>query len=184
MSRGAGPVRQLGLVVRDPDAAMRYWSDVLGIGPFFVNRHIRFEEFVYRGAPSPSPDVTLCFAQSGDLQIEIIAQHDDAPSAYRDFLAAGHEGVQHVAAWFDEDDTYRAACLDLETRGLRLVHSGKAAGLDVRFAYYEGPGGGTPLLELAQATKPEVMAFAEMVAAAGARWDGRDPIRTMAGVPE
>ena len=157
---------------------------MLGVGPFFVTRRIRFEEFVYRGVPSPSPDVTLCFAQSGDLQIEIIAQHDDAPSAYRDFLAAGHDGMQHLAAWFDQDDPYRAACLDLEARGLRQVHAGKAAGLEVRFAYYEGPGGGTPLIELAQATKPEVIGFAEMVATAGADWDGHDPVRTMAGVAE
>jgi hypothetical protein len=39
MSRIYGEVRQLGYVVRDIDAAMRHWVDVLGVGPwFYVDR--------------------------------------------------------------------------------------------------------------------------------------------------
>lgn len=181
--RHADPLRQLGLVVRDADAVMRYWSETLGVGPFFANRRIRFEEFVYRGRPSPSPEVTLCFAQSGGLQVEIIEQHDDAPSAYRDFLSAGYEGMQHIASWFSDDAGYVAAQRELEGRGLVPVHSGKASGMEVRFCYFEAPGGGLPLLEIAQATKPEVIGFAEMIAGAGASWDGRDPIRVVTGLP-
>jgi len=35
MSRIWGPVRQNGYVVRDVEAAMKYWTDVVGVGPFF-----------------------------------------------------------------------------------------------------------------------------------------------------
>lgn len=177
-----GPIRQLGLVVADAEAAMAHWTRTLGAGPFFVNRHLRFEDFVYRGKASPSPLVTLCFAQIGDLQIEIIEQHDDAPSVYRDFISAGHEGLQHVACWFDDNPGFDAACRDLGDGGMHLAQSGKAQGLDVRFAYYAPADGGLPQLELAQATKPEVIGFAKAVAAASVGWNGRDPVRPVTSI--
>jgi hypothetical protein len=37
MSRAFGPIRQIAFVVRDIDAAMRQWTEVLGVGPFHVN---------------------------------------------------------------------------------------------------------------------------------------------------
>ncbi len=35
MSRLFGDVRQNGYVVRDLEAAMKHWTQVLGVGPFF-----------------------------------------------------------------------------------------------------------------------------------------------------
>jgi len=58
-----------------------------------------------KGKPSPV-DVSIALANSGALQIELIQQRNDAPSMYRDFLNAGHEGLQHLAYWtmrFEDD---------------------------------------------------------------------------------
>ena len=105
MSRIFGEPRQNGYVVRDVEAAMRHWSEVLGVGPWFYFEHVPIEAFHYRGELSPL-QVSIALANSGALQIELIQPRNDVPSMYRDFLAAGHEGLQHLAYWterFDED---------------------------------------------------------------------------------
>src|SRR5262249_38667574 len=74
---------------------MRHWIDVLGVGPWFYIEHLSVPDFTYKGQPSPV-NVSLALANSGPLQVELIQQRNDAPSLYRDFLNAGHEGLQHV----------------------------------------------------------------------------------------
>ena len=90
MSRLFGDVIQNGYVVRDIETAMRHWIDILGVGPWFYIEQLPVPDFQYKGQPSPV-DVSLALANSGTLQIELIQQRNDAPSMYRDFLAAGHE---------------------------------------------------------------------------------------------
>ena len=104
MSRVFGPMRQIGVVVRDLDAALRHWTEALGVGPFFVLPNLSPDGFRYRGEPSAPPLMSIALGNSGDMQVELIQQHDDHPSAYRDFLEAGREGVQHVSAWLNPDD--------------------------------------------------------------------------------
>ena len=58
MSRLFGPLRQMGYVVKDIDAAMRYWIDVCQIGPWFYIDKLAVDDFRYKGQPSrifPSP---------------------------------------------------------------------------------------------------------------------------------
>jgi 4-hydroxyphenylpyruvate dioxygenase-like putative hemolysin len=104
MSVKFGEIRQIAFVVDDIDAAMAYWSDGLGIGPFFIKRRIRFDAFTYRGGSAASPAVSIALANSGGLQIELIQQHDDLPSIYREFQARHGQGFQHVSAWLTRDD--------------------------------------------------------------------------------
>ena len=101
MSRIFGAITQNGYVVRDIHAALKHWIEVLGVGPWFLSEHVPFDTFSYKGQPSKA-DVAIALANSGPLQIELIQQHNDAPSMYRDFLAAGREGLQHLAYWTDD----------------------------------------------------------------------------------
>ena len=87
-------VRQLAYVVRDLDAALKYWTEVLKVGPFFRFDHCPLLDQRYYGKPS-NTDVTLALGNSGDLQIELIYQHNDEPSVYKEFLDAGRVGVHH-----------------------------------------------------------------------------------------
>jgi methylmalonyl-CoA/ethylmalonyl-CoA epimerase len=84
-----GGIRQLAMVVKDADRTMRYLAKTLGIGPFFVVREDVPDDFRYRGHAAPAPVLTLCFAQAGPVQIELIQQHNATGSAYREFLGAG-----------------------------------------------------------------------------------------------
>lgn len=99
MSALFGPVIQQGYVVPDIQEAMRHWI-ARGVGPFFIEQHIR-PKGEYDGSPI-QPDLSAAFAYSGDQQIEVIEQHDDDPTIYREYLAAHPEGgLQHLAVWVD-----------------------------------------------------------------------------------
>ena len=58
-------VRQLAYVVRDLDAALKYWTEVLKVGPFFRFDHCPLLDQKFYGKPS-NTDVTLALGNSGD----------------------------------------------------------------------------------------------------------------------
>ena len=49
MSRLFGELRQVGIVVRDIEAAMKHWVEVCGVGPWFYTDKLAVTEFSYRG---------------------------------------------------------------------------------------------------------------------------------------
>lgn len=55
MTRLAGPVRQIGLVVTDIDAAITHYTDILGIGPFCLFRELRFDDDYFYMASARRP---------------------------------------------------------------------------------------------------------------------------------
>jgi catechol 2,3-dioxygenase-like lactoylglutathione lyase family enzyme len=179
MSRLFGPMRQIAFVVRDLDRALRYWTHTLGVGPFFALRNLSPEQYRYRGQPSPPPVVSIALGNSGDLQVEIIQQHDERPSAYRDFLGSGREGFQHVSAWLtraEYDATMAAHLRD----GATVAHEGVIPGSGVRFAYFATdatPGG--LMYEIADVIDSPAYALMQMVADAARAWDGSEPIREL-----
>jgi Glyoxalase/Bleomycin resistance protein/Dioxygenase superfamily len=50
MSRLFGDFRQVGIVVRDIEAAMTHWVEVCGVGPWFYTDKLAVDAFTYRGA--------------------------------------------------------------------------------------------------------------------------------------
>lgn len=173
MSRHFGPVRQNGYVVRDIEAALRHWTEVLGVGPFFYIEKVPVEDFTYRGRPS-DVDVSIALANSGDLQIELIQPRNDAPSLWSDFLAAGHEGLQHVAFWTDRMDEELAA---IERRGLEIGQSGNI-GENGRFVYLlteTHPGTVTEVSEVSG----DKGRFFEHIKSVARDWDGTNPVRRL-----
>lgn len=167
-----GPIRQNGYVVRDIGRAVDAWLQV-GVGPWLVLPHLTQADSVYRGRPT-APVVSIAFANSGELQIELIEQEDDSPSIYREFLDSGHEGFHHLAWWTEDfDGVSRAA----EEAAWPVVHCGSGGGM-AQFAYYD-PGGVTStvveVMELTDATRWLISSVKD--AAAG--WDGSDPVRNL-----
>ena len=172
MSRHFGKITQNGYVVRDIEVAMRHWSEVLGVGPWFYAERAPIEGFEYRGAPSDC-QISIALANSGPLQIELIEQRNDAPSMYRDFLDAGNEGLQHIAYWTDEFDDALAKAAAM---GWRIGQRGHV-GQDGRFAYFETETHPGSVVELSETCGPKGVMF-KRIAEAAANWDGTDPIRT------
>ena len=174
MSRIFGDLRQNGYVVRDVEAAMRHWTEVLGVGPFFYFERVPMQDFRYRGEPS-AIEVSIALANSGSLQIELIQQRNEAPSTYRDFLAAGREGLQHVAYWTADYDRDFARLRDL---GYEVGQSGWVGGPDGRFVYFLTEGHPGTIVELSEVSGAKGRFFAH-IAETARSWDGQAPIRRM-----
>lgn len=176
MNWQAGPVRQNGIVVGDLDAAIRYWTGTIGVGPFFRIADQPLVDFVHRGRPS-AMRIAVALAQSGGIQIELIQPLDDEPSAFTEFRHRCGEGLQHVAFWTDEFDAVTARA---QRRGLVPVQSGRSGsgGPNERFAYFETPDAGAPMIEISETLGRKARLF-EAVARVARGWDGSDPVRDM-----
>lgn len=174
MSRIFGEIRQNGYVVHDIHAAMEHWTRVLGVGPFFYVEKPPIEDFRYRGEPSDL-DVSIALSNSGALQIELIQQRNQAPSMYRDFLDAGHEGLQHVAYW---TETFDADFGRVEKLGYEVGQSGQVGGPDGRFVYFTAEGHPGTVIELSEISGPKGELF-KFIAETSREWDGSDPIRAV-----
>jgi hypothetical protein len=175
VSRLFGQIRQNGYVVRDIEAALHHWTGTLGIGPFFYFERVPIEDFRYRGESSPL-EVSIALANSGALQIELIQQRNDAPSMYRDFLAAGREGLQHVAFWTED---FGPALARWQNDGYVVGQSGNV-GEAGRFVYFETETHPGTVIELSEISGAKGRFFRH-IAAAAADWDGEEPVRIPGG---
>ena len=171
MSRFFGEVRQVGYVVPEIVEGMKYWSDVLGVGPWFYAEKVPVVNFKYKGEAS-SPITSVALANSGPLQIELIQQRNTAPTMYLDFLKAGHSGVQHLAYWTTsyDDDLAR-----LTGKGFAVGMSGEV-GSNGRFCYFETGIHPGAVIELSEVLGPKGRMF-ELIRESAVGWDGRDAIR-------
>jgi len=95
------PIIQNAYFVDDLDAAIDHWHRLWGLGPFLVRRHIVLPLVLYRGAPAKL-DISAAYVQAGPIQLELVTQHDLAPSAFRDAFPAGAQGFHHVAVIPDD----------------------------------------------------------------------------------
>ena len=153
--------------VSDLDAAIQRWHAVWGIGPFLVRRHIHLPEVTYRGAPA-TLDISAAYVQAGPIMVELVTQHDDAPSAFREMFRRDQSGFHHVAMIPDDYDAqlaaYARAGFDVVTE-LRTASGRGAAYVDTRHLFGHMVGVYWPSAGL-NALYREV----EQLAAA---WDGR-----------
>jgi catechol 2,3-dioxygenase-like lactoylglutathione lyase family enzyme len=164
---------QTGFVVNDMDAALKYWTEVVGAGPFFQFRSNSWEELYYNGEPIDL-DSRMAIGQWGDTQIEFIEQLNDVPSPYKTFKDAGRSGLHHFGSMVDDLDALVAR---LEAVGKKRVYWGKTK-TGVRFAYFvedEHPGAMLEFLEHG----PVIDGLMEFVKNAAKGWDGSDPIRNL-----
>jgi hypothetical protein len=174
MSRIFGTIRQNGYVIRDIEAALDHWINVLGVGPFFYMEQVKVDDLRYRGQPTDA-EASIALANSGELQIELIQLRNSAPSMWRDFLDAGHEGLQHFAYWMETPEAMDAALARVAELGYEIGQSG-TVGANGRFVYLCTEAHPGTVVELSEACgwKAE---FFRKVAKAAENWDGADPIR-------
>jgi methylmalonyl-CoA/ethylmalonyl-CoA epimerase len=165
-----GPLMQVAYVVDDLQAAIEHWTTYRGIGPFLVLDKLRFTDAHYLGQPL-ALKMSAALAYSGDLQVELIQQHDDAPSIFTERRPPAG-GIHHLAALTDDLD----AGLDwLTACGSRLLQGADIPG-GSRVAYVEHRDGS--LLELAQLAAPTLGLF-ELLRQAGQHWDGQQPLMAL-----
>ena len=165
-----GPIMQNGFVVPDWREAALHWARTLGVGPFFVVEHVAFAELRFRGEPT-AIDMSVAIAYAGELQIELVQQHDANASIYTDFLRDNAPGLQHVGALTDDLDR----ALDDNALRSKIVQDGVTAA-GQRFAYVDTALHNGSMLEIVETDAGMLKAFDYMKEAAR-NWDGRDPIR-------
>ena len=123
---------------------MHQWMDTMGIGPFFLLPHIPLTDVTYRGG-AIDLDMSAAVALSGNVQIELIEQHNSGPSAYRDVVPEGEEGFHHMCIYPDDYDKTMA---DYEARGMPVAMSGRVASSGMRFCYVDARSNLNCMMEL------------------------------------
>lgn len=172
-----GKKMQLAFVVRDMDEAMRYWTEVMQVGPFVVFESCRDNRrLTYRGADT-GVEWSLGFAYWQDVQLELICQTNDEPSAFKELLDSGREGLQHIGFWPDD---FEGACAYLEDKAHKEVtviylDDGRRNGI-----YYESPRHIGPMIELVPWTTQRA-AYFDRIRRLSDTWDGVSrPVRKFA----
>ena len=166
-----GPIVQNGYVVQDLERAVHHWANVVGVGPFFLLEHVAFARLQLRGRPAKL-DMSVAVAYWGTIQVELIVQHDDAPSIYSEFAARHGSGLQHVGVMTD------SVARDLERlrqQGIQPVQWGSTAN-GIEFAYVATDLHQGGMIELIE-SGPAINGFFEMARAAAQNWDGTQPLR-------
>jgi methylmalonyl-CoA/ethylmalonyl-CoA epimerase len=175
MSIKFGPIFHVGYAVPDMDKAIDYWTKVMGVGPFFLERHItgNDEEYIYKGKLCVQ-DVTVAHAYTGEMDIELICPNLISPSPVVDFLGRHPEGgVQHLGVLVEDWDK----TLALPEVKQHLVLEGHAG--SVRIAFVDGSPIGATALELIESSDEIKNKFARLKKFCN-EWDGSDPKRSKA----
>jgi len=151
---------QIAFVTDDMQASLDYWCGLMGVGPFFELRLVI--DGTYMGKPS-RPEITALIGYWGDLQVELIAQHDDEPSIYRDW-DGGPFLLHHVCILTSEVEAARAKVV---ADGGEVVQTIEMPGGRQFYAQF----GRGPYLEVAQ-VPDKVRAFSDVMKQAAREWDG------------
>lgn len=174
-SRRLGAVVQTAYVVKDIHDAIRHWSSNLGVGPFYLLERLKYPEGEVDGT-SGCPEISLAFAYSGDLQIELMQQHDDEPSVIHSYPPSPINGLHHIGILSDD---FRADEARLIANGLRPVGS-LVSELGVRAGFFHGGPQCGGLVELVEINEL-VTGFFDALKRASTEWDGVTPYGTPPG---
>lgn len=167
-----GEVMQLAFVPEDFDAAVKHWTQIMGVGPFHLIEGIHLEGMKYRGEPTDAA-FDLALAYWGDIQIELIRPRDDHPSIYRGEYGSTGNGLHHVCILVDDIAEARRVCAEA---GAEVMIEGRFGTSEVIYVDPgSGPGG---LVEILQQAKEGPDLFA-IIKAACESWDGTEPLRNL-----
>lgn len=163
-------VLQIAYVVNDVRASAERWMKTFGVGPFYILDRPEVGNPLYRGKPQ-QVEFSAGLAQAGDIHIELIEQHCDSPSCYRDLVPKGSEGFHHVAVIVED---YAQEVARYEDLGFPVASSGEFGPL--KFCYVDTSpvmGGMVEVLE----NLPFIHNYFARIREAAENWDGSDPIR-------
>ncbi len=170
--QSVGGIVQVAYTVPDIKAGMRDFTARLNVGPWFVTGPFVTSEAQYRGRPTRL-EITLAMAFAGHMMIELIDQHNDVPSVFREYIDRRGHGFHHWAIGsksFDGDveryrkQGYEIAFSDRAPRGNRVIYMDTTADLN----------GMTEIIEMTDVLEARYTMMYE----AARTWDGGDPVRS------
>lgn len=167
-----GPVGQLAYLPQDFDAAVRYWTETMGVGPFYLMENVALGECKYKGVPTGAV-FSIAIAYWGDVQIELIRPENSEPSIYTGEYAVT-DCLHHICIFVESIAEARAACAQA---GAQILVEGKV-GADGEVIYVDAGQGPGHVIELLQ-NMTGADAIFQMIKDAGKDWDGSEPLRKL-----
>jgi hypothetical protein len=167
----SGRIIQYAYTVPDMDEAIAHYVEVLKVGPWFRWGPFKPAAARYRGE-STSLEITLARAFRGDTMIELIQQHDDGPSVYREVIEERGHGFHHFAVGVEDhagevrrfvERGFPVVFADVVPSGAHVTYVDTRAALP----------GMLEVLEINDDQKRKFQAFKD----AADDWNGSDPIR-------
>lgn len=131
---GTNRITQLGIIVRDIQASIGRYVDVLALpqAPIIQTSGYDRSKTTYLGENSEAT-AKLAFFNLGQVQIELI-EPDAHPSVWREYLETQGEGVQHIA--FQVADTDQAM-EHLDKHGIGVIQQGLYADASGMYTYVD-----------------------------------------------
>lgn len=169
---GLGQVMQMAYLPSDFDAALRYWTQVIGAGPFFLLENVTLDDARYQGSPTAAV-FSLALGYWGDMQIELIRPENDESSVYNGVYGV-RDRLHHVCLIVDSADEARRMCAATGAKVVfeaRVGESGEVLYIDPG----AGPGGLVEVLHPAPGTADLFALMRE----AHRVWDGTEPMRKL-----
>ncbi|WP_187331274.1 MULTISPECIES: VOC family protein [unclassified Mesorhizobium] len=160
---------QLGFVVDDLDSAIKNFAQTLNVGPFFVLDAFDYD-IIYKGTKS-KPRMSVAFSYMDETQIELICQHNDAPSVYSEFKSKHETGIVHLGYFVENPQDYLRA-LDGQAEVVQYGDDGVTK--DSFYCSFAPFGGG--LVEFTELHAPRKARW-EFMKAAARDWDGKTLVR-------
>ena len=166
-------VVQAAFVVNNLREAAEKWSKTFGVGPFFLMENNKITDPKYRGMPN-EVDFSTAISMAGEVQIELVEQHCENPSCYRDMFRKGQEGFHHIAVvcddYWQEVERYKSQQYELAFEGVFGP---------TNFCYVDTRADISCMVELLEDTD-QIRSFFDAIKKGCADWDGSKPIRTVA----
>ena len=166
-----GGIIQVAYTVADIEAAAQSYARDLRIGPWFLRGPLQARKPVYRGKPQDLR-ISIAIAYSGHIMIELIQQHDEQPSVYRELIEKQGYGFHH---WGVASDCFDEEIENYRTRGFELVFTDETPAA-TRVAYFDAKRGWPGFIELIEINAASDARYTKMYADA-LTWDGKDAIR-------
>jgi hypothetical protein len=166
-----GQVIQYAYTVPDLAEAMDRYTKVLGIGPWFKRGPFVPGQALYRGEPAAA-QLSLARAFSGDSMIELIQQHNDEPSVFREVIGLRGFGFHHwaVPTRAFTGDTRRYTELGFEVAYSDILDTGAKIHYMDTLAELGG------MVELVEATPAQLDRYT-LFYRSSIGWDGSEPVR-------
>jgi len=164
-----GGILQVAYTVADIEKAMASYLHQMKIGPWFV-RTFTPKQGLYRGKPTEIR-LTVALAFSGHVMHELIQQHNDVPSVYRELIDKRGHGFHHwgvASTHFDRD------CEAYCRRGCQVAFSDTTPGS--RVTYFDSLRDMPGMMEVIEMDEARERRYTKMYVESLA-WDGSEPIR-------
>ena len=110
-------VGHIGVVVRDIEQVVKYYSSVFGMGPFEIYDFEPIKTWIHGKEVKPFR-MKIAVADAGSAKLELLQVINGNPP-HRDFLNTHGEGLQHLGFYVENYDEWRSY---VDREGIDLLY--------------------------------------------------------------